>query len=88
MKPCSGMPMADQYSSRVHIEEVENGQFLATSYEMPGLVAQGRTIEEALEIAQDVARRLLESCQEQGDPLPEGLRRMGPGIDLDIAVTA
>jgi predicted RNase H-like HicB family nuclease len=80
--------MADRYSFRVHIEEVKNGQFLATSDEMPGLVAQGRTIEEAPEIAHDVARRLLESYQEHGDPLPEGLRRMGPGIDLDIAVTA
>lgn len=80
--------MADQYSFRVHIEEVENGQFLATSSEMPGLVAQGRTFEEALEIAHDVARRLLESYQEHGDPLPEGLRRMGSAVDLDIAVTA
>ncbi len=88
MKTCIVMPMADQYSFRVHIEEVENGQFLATSDGMPGLVAQGRTIEEALEIAHDVARRLLESYQEHGDPLPEGLRRMGPEIDLDIAVTA
>jgi antitoxin HicB len=68
MKTCIAMPKADQYSFRVHIEEVENGQFLATSDEMPGLVAQGRTIEETLEIAHDVARRLLESYQEHGDP--------------------
>jgi antitoxin HicB len=80
--------MAEQYSFRVHIEEVENGQFLATSDEMPGLVAQGRTIEEAMEIAHDVARRLLESYQEHGDPLPDRLRRIGSGVDLDIAVTA
>lgn len=80
--------MANQYSFRVHIEEVENGQFLATSDEMPGLVAQGRTIEEAMEIAHDVARRLLESYQEHGDPLPAGLRRTGSGVDLDIAITA
>lgn len=65
--------MADQYSLRVHIEEVENGQFLATSDDMPGLVAQGRTIEEAIEIAGDVVRRLIESYQEHGDPIPEGL---------------
>lgn len=80
--------MADQYSFRVRIEEVENGQFLATSDEMPGLVAQGRTIEEAMEIAHDVARRLIESHQEHGDPLPAGLRRAGSGVDLDIAITA
>ena len=71
------MSMAEKYSFRVHIEEVENGQFLATSDELPGLVAQGRTIEEAIEIAHDVARRLLESYHEHGDTLPEGLRRNG-----------
>ena len=80
--------MAKQYSLRVHIEEVENGQFLATSDEMPGLVAQGRTIEEAMEIAHDVARRLIESYQEHGDPLPAGLKPAGSGVDLDIAITA
>jgi antitoxin HicB len=80
--------MADQYSIRVHIEEVENGQYVATSDEIPGLVAQGRTIEEAMEIAHDVAMRLLESYREHGDPLPDGLRRAKPGSDLDIAVTA
>ena len=39
-KTCTVMPMADQYSFRVHIEEVDNGQFRARSDEMPRLVAQ------------------------------------------------
>lgn len=86
-KQCS-WSTADQYFIRVHIEEVKNGQFRATSDELPGLVAQGRTIEEGMEIAQDVARRLLESYQEHGDPTPAGLRRTGSRIDLDIAGTA
>ena len=30
---------------------------------------------EAVEIAQDVARKLIESYQEHGDPLPSALRR-------------
>ena len=80
--------MSDQYSFRVHVEQVENGQFLATSDELPGLVAQGRTIEETLEIAGDVARRLVESYREHGDQLPEGLKRIEKAFDLDIAVTA
>jgi len=37
-------------------------------------VAQGRTIAETLEIAQDVARKLIESHLEHGDPLPPGIR--------------
>jgi predicted RNase H-like HicB family nuclease len=34
--------------------------YLATSEDVQGLVAQGRTATEALEIARDVARKLIE----------------------------
>jgi predicted RNase H-like HicB family nuclease len=46
---------------RIHIEELPEGLYLATSGELPGLVAQGRTVAETLEIARDVARKLLEA---------------------------
>ena len=39
-----------------------------------GLVAQGRTVAETLEIAQDVARKLIESYLDHGDPLPSKIR--------------
>ena len=45
----------------LHIEKLPEGVYLATSEDIPGLVAQGRTIVETLEIAQDVARKLLEA---------------------------
>ena len=45
----------------VHIEKLPEGVYLATSDEVPGLVAQGRTITETLEIARDVARKLIEA---------------------------
>ncbi len=54
---------------QVHIEELPEGLFLATSDELPGLVAQGRTVAEALEIARDVARKLLEAQRER-DGMP------------------
>jgi predicted RNase H-like HicB family nuclease len=50
----------------MQIEEVPEGPFLATSNELPGLVAQGRTAAEALEIARDVARKLLDANRERG----------------------
>ena len=50
---------------QVQIEELPEGLFLATSHELPGLVAQGRTVAEALEIARDVARKLLEARGER-----------------------
>jgi hypothetical protein len=41
----------------IHIEKLPEGVYLATSNEVPGLVAQGRTVTETLEIAR--AERLL-----------------------------
>jgi predicted RNase H-like HicB family nuclease len=51
----------------VRIEKLPEGVFLATSGEVQGLVAQGRTITETLEIARDIVRRLLEA-QAERDP--------------------
>ncbi|MBL1211360.1 DUF1902 domain-containing protein [Geminocystis sp. GBBB08] len=45
------------------IEEKEE-YFVATSDDLEGLVAEGKTIEEVIEIAQDVAKILLELEQE------------------------
>ncbi len=47
--------------ARLHIEKLPEGVYLATSDDVPGLVAQGRTIAETIEIARDVARKLLEA---------------------------
>ena len=44
---------------RIHIEKLPEGVYLATSDDVQGLVAQGRTIAETVEIARDVARKLL-----------------------------
>ncbi len=48
----------------LHIEKLPEGVYLATSDDVPGLVAQGRTITETLEIARDIAKKLIEA---QGD---------------------
>jgi antitoxin HicB len=60
----------DEFFLPVQIEPLAEGGYLATSNDLPGLVAQGRTVAETLEIAQDVARKLVESYVEHGDPLP------------------
>jgi len=44
----------------LHIEKLPEGMYLATSEDVQGLVAQGRTIQETVEIARDVAKYLLE----------------------------
>jgi predicted RNase H-like HicB family nuclease len=46
---------------QLHIEKLPEGVYLATSDEVQGLVAQGRTIQETIEIARDVAKKLMEA---------------------------
>ena len=50
-----------EHGITLHVERLPEGVYLATSDDVPGLVAQGRTIQETLEIARDVANKILES---------------------------
>lgn len=49
----------------LHIEKLPEGVYLATSETIQGLIAQGRTVAETLEIARDVAKKLLEAQEEK-----------------------
>jgi antitoxin HicB len=71
---------------KLHVEALDEGGFVATSPDLPGLVAQGRTMAETMEIAHDVARKLIESFEEHGDSLPPGIKRPAKEMDIDIAV--
>jgi predicted RNase H-like HicB family nuclease len=50
-----------EHMIQLHIEKLPEGFYLATSDEVQGLVAQGRTIQETIEIARDIARKLIEA---------------------------
>lgn len=54
----------------LQIEKLPEGVYLGTSEDKPGLVAQGWTIDETVEIAKDVARKLYESYIEDGEEPP------------------
>ncbi len=73
---------------RLHIEPLDEGGFVATSPDVPGLVAEGRSIVETVDIAQGVARKILESCLDHGDPIPPALEAAigGGAIDLIVPV--
>ena len=51
--------------ANLHIEKLPEDVYLATCDDIPGLIAQGRTITETVEIARDVAKRLLEAQAER-----------------------
>ena len=68
----------------IHVEKLPEGFYLATSDEVQGLVAQGRTIAEAMEIARDVARRLLEAQQDRKQAVSEPV--LADSFDLPMVV--
>ena len=51
----------------LHIEKLPEGVYLANSDDLPGLIAQGRTVSETVEIARDVARKLIEARGERDE---------------------
>jgi len=71
---------------RLHIEPLAEGGYVATSPDVAGLVAEGRSIVEAVEIAQGLARKIAESCLEHGDPLPPSLARLVDGGISDFII--
>ena len=67
---------------KIKIEKLPEGLYLATSDEIQGLVAQGRTIQETLEIARDVAKKLLELQENKINKEPDNLNK----IELPIVI--
>jgi predicted RNase H-like HicB family nuclease len=76
----------DEVVIRLHVEPLEEGGFLATSPDVPGLVAEGRTASETIEIARDVARKIADSCVEHGDPLPPALAKKSKQDAMDFVI--
>ena len=77
--------MSEEYRLHLQIRRLETGEYLATSDDFPALVAQGRTVAETIEICRDVARKLIESHREHGDPLPKALCAIDTqGVLFDI----
>jgi len=67
---------------KIKIEKLPEGLYLATSNDLQGLVVQGRTIAETVEIARDVAKKLIEG---QNRELPE-LSFFEDGLEYPLIV--
>jgi len=70
----------------IHIEKLPEGVYLATSDDIQGLVAQGRTIQETLEIARDVAKKLLEARSSTTDAAADHLPKAHDRFDYPLVV--
>lgn len=64
------LTQVEEVAIRVSVERLKKDRYLGTSPDVPGLVAEGRSVAETVEIAQGLARKIVESCLEHGDPLP------------------
>jgi predicted RNase H-like HicB family nuclease len=70
----------------IHVEKLPEGVYLATSKDVQGLVAQGRTATEALEIARDVARKLIEARSERAKNVD--FTKVSDSFDYQLIVSA
>jgi len=62
------MDNTNETAIRLHLEPLDEGGYVATSPDVPGLVAEGRSMSEAVEIAQGLTRRIIESCSSTATP--------------------
>ncbi|HZV68685.1 MAG TPA: DUF1902 domain-containing protein [Saprospiraceae bacterium] len=67
---------------QIHIEKLPEGLYLATSDDIQGLVAQGRTITETLEIARDIVKKLLEAQSDNSG----NVKKLGDNFDYPLVV--
>ena len=59
---------------RVHIEQDEDGSFVATCPSLPGCVSQGRTRDDALRNIGEAVEAYIESLRKHDEPIPPGIQ--------------
>jgi len=73
----------------IHIRKLPEGVYLATSDDIQGLVAQGRTVTETIEIARDVAKKLLEAHNirnQNAKPAKVKIRAVSKSFDYQLVI--
>ena len=76
------------YQITLEIRRLDEGPYLGTSPELPGLIVQGASPEEVVELAPDIARELIAVILETGQPLPPGLHPLTIPASIPLVVPA
>lgn len=76
------------YQITLEIQRTEEGPYLGTSPDLPGLIVQGTTPEQVVGLAPDIARELICVMIETGQPLPPGLQRLSTPTRIQLVVPA
>jgi predicted RNase H-like HicB family nuclease len=74
------------YQITLEIQRLNEGPCLGTCPELPGLILQGATPEEVVNLAPDIARELIEVMIETGQPLPPSLHPLQAPIRIPLVV--
>jgi predicted RNase H-like HicB family nuclease len=76
------------YQITLEIRRLDEGPYLGTSPDLPGLIVQGATPDEVVDLAPDIARDLIAVMVETGEPLPSNLQQLTAPIRVSIVVPA
>ena len=76
------------YKITLDIERLPEGLYLGTSPELPGLVVQGESVEQVLQLAPDVAHDLIAVMVETGQPLPHTIETVSTPSRIPLLVPA
>ena len=76
------------YQITLEIEQLEEGPYLGTSPDLPGLIVQAVTPDEVIALAPEIARDLISVMLETGQPLPEHLQPLRAPLHLSLLVPA
>ncbi len=77
---------ATQYTYTVMFEPNEEGAYTVTCPALPGLVTEGRTLEEARAMAAEAIEGYLEILQEDGRPIPPSEEREAEPVREKVTV--
>lgn len=79
------------YTYTVLVEPGEDGYFIASVPALPGCLTEGKSVEEAIDMARDAIRGYLEGLVEDGEPIPEETgpaKAVAVGIRVELPATA
>ncbi|HJW83613.1 MAG TPA: type II toxin-antitoxin system HicB family antitoxin [Anaerolineae bacterium] len=76
------------YQITLEIEQLEEGPYLGTSPDLPGLIVEADSPEEVIALAPDIARDLIEVMLETGQPLPPRLKVVKTPKRVSLVVAA
>lgn len=76
--------MQQEQSFAVVLEPLEEGGYLVLVPSLPEVVTHGETEEEALEMARDAIRLVLDHRRQQGDTIPEGREPMLRRVNVAV----